>query len=211
MSGPYAIKQGASVFQPTAIPGCQLWLDGSDSSTITFSSGSNVSLWKDKSSKGIIYTSSNSPTLLSNQLNGLSVMNFVGSSSQYFYGDASSTFNQIHTHFIIYANTLNSIGQSLLGSANQFHIIQQGGSQLFQDVTGYSTGNLFQTGGVYRIVTGIVITTLDYSLNPPTGTVRFNGNTLTLVANSAGWNTLAGNPVNIYIGAGNGNYTGTIA
>lgn len=38
-------------FLPTQITGCSLWLDGADSSSasITFSSGSNISVWKDKS------------------------------------------------------------------------------------------------------------------------------------------------------------------
>jgi hypothetical protein len=36
-------------FAPISITGCQLWLDGADSSTISFSSGSNISQWRDKS------------------------------------------------------------------------------------------------------------------------------------------------------------------
>jgi len=38
-------------FIPTAIPGCQLWLDGSDTNSITLS-GSNVTQWRDKSGNG---------------------------------------------------------------------------------------------------------------------------------------------------------------
>jgi hypothetical protein len=39
-------------FTPTSITGCSLWLDGADtsSSSFTYSSGSNISVWKDKSS-----------------------------------------------------------------------------------------------------------------------------------------------------------------
>lgn len=40
------------VFDPTTIPGCALWLDGSDSSTITLSNTSNVVHWLDKSGTG---------------------------------------------------------------------------------------------------------------------------------------------------------------
>ena len=37
-----------STFSPLSIPGSQLWLDAADTSSITFSSGSNVSQWRDK-------------------------------------------------------------------------------------------------------------------------------------------------------------------
>jgi hypothetical protein len=42
----------ARPFQPVDIPGCQLWLDGADQSAMTFSSGTTVSVWKDKSGNG---------------------------------------------------------------------------------------------------------------------------------------------------------------
>lgn len=37
-------------FVPTDVPGLKLWLDASDSSTFSYSSGSNISQWRDKSS-----------------------------------------------------------------------------------------------------------------------------------------------------------------
>jgi len=43
-------------FNPTSIPGCSLWLDASDSSTIT-TSGSTVTQWNDKSGRGLSATS----------------------------------------------------------------------------------------------------------------------------------------------------------
>jgi hypothetical protein len=43
-------------FNPASIPGCQLWLDGADSSTIAFNSSSNVLAWIDKSNTGTIAT-----------------------------------------------------------------------------------------------------------------------------------------------------------
>lgn len=51
-------------FKPTDIGGCQLWLDGADVSSFTFSSGQNISIWKDKSSLANNFTSTNttSPT-----------------------------------------------------------------------------------------------------------------------------------------------------
>jgi hypothetical protein len=55
--------------KPTQIPGCALWLDGADPSSMTFSSGSNVSAWADKSGKGRNATQGtvgNQPTYVSN-------------------------------------------------------------------------------------------------------------------------------------------------
>jgi len=37
---------------PLTIPGCQLWLDAADPTSVLFSSGSNVSRWNDKSGQG---------------------------------------------------------------------------------------------------------------------------------------------------------------
>jgi len=59
MSRAFMVKQAP--FKPTDIGGCQLWLDANDitSSSMTFSLGSNLSVWKDKS------TSSNNFNLIS--------------------------------------------------------------------------------------------------------------------------------------------------
>jgi hypothetical protein len=40
---------GVTPFVPTIFSGCKLWLDGADASTLSFSSGSNISTWTDKS------------------------------------------------------------------------------------------------------------------------------------------------------------------
>ena len=79
-----ATSKSISGFDPRSIVGCALWLDGADSNSMTFSSGSNISTWVDKSSNGYTGTSSGSPTFVTNSQNGLPVVNFVASSSQYF-------------------------------------------------------------------------------------------------------------------------------
>jgi hypothetical protein len=57
VEGYLAHKWGLSlslpVISPLSIPGCQLWFDAADSSTVAFSSGSNVSSW---TNKGIVST-----------------------------------------------------------------------------------------------------------------------------------------------------------
>jgi hypothetical protein len=56
-----SLKWGLSNFYtsiPGSVPGLMLWLDGADTSTITFQSGSNVNGWKDKATLGITLSNS---------------------------------------------------------------------------------------------------------------------------------------------------------
>ena len=50
-----------SNFSPNQISGCQLWLDASTSNNFTFSSGSNISTWIDRSGNSYSATAGNSP------------------------------------------------------------------------------------------------------------------------------------------------------
>lgn len=75
------------LFTPTSITGCSLWMDAADISTFTFSSGSNISQWRDKSSNALTGTagfSGNAPTRIENAQNNLPAVAF-----------ASSSFNRI--------------------------------------------------------------------------------------------------------------------
>jgi hypothetical protein len=48
----YSLPAFSRVFGPLDIPGCSLWLDAADASTISFSSGTTISNWTDKSGNG---------------------------------------------------------------------------------------------------------------------------------------------------------------
>ena len=62
-------------FIPTSVSGCQLWLDAADSSRFTYSSGSNISIWADKSPGGNnLTTQSGTPTYTRD--GSLNVVNF---------------------------------------------------------------------------------------------------------------------------------------
>jgi hypothetical protein len=50
-----------SNFSPNQISGCHIWLDASTSNNFTFSSGSNIATWIDRSSNVFTATASNSP------------------------------------------------------------------------------------------------------------------------------------------------------
>lgn len=70
-------------FNPASIPGCQLWLDAADTSTVALNGSTNVSLWIDKSGNGNTVTqdtSANQPTYVTNVVNGNPVIRFNGTS-----------------------------------------------------------------------------------------------------------------------------------
>ena len=81
--------KNTSFFQPTAVTGCQLWLDGADTSSLVLS-GSNVTQWNDKSGNGYSMTNNaGTTTLATASLNSLTtvytpsgtntrITNFVG-------------------------------------------------------------------------------------------------------------------------------------
>jgi hypothetical protein len=71
---------------PTQISGCAFWLDATDSTSMTLS-GSNVTQWRDKSSNAYAGTAVNSPILQSNSINGLSAVQFNGSSQYVTFGN----------------------------------------------------------------------------------------------------------------------------
>lgn len=76
------IQSGRFGFDPTSISGCVLWLDANDAATFTFSSGSLVSQWDDKSGTGNHVgqsTDSLRPTLTATVLNNLPVVEFGAS------------------------------------------------------------------------------------------------------------------------------------
>ena len=71
---------GTATITPADISGLQLWLDGSDTSTITQSAGA-VSQWNDKSGNGFHFTQAtgaNQPLTAADTINGRNVIKFDG-------------------------------------------------------------------------------------------------------------------------------------
>jgi hypothetical protein len=78
-------------FTPKSLTGMRWWVDGMDTSTMTFSSGSNITQWRDKSGNAYHATGVNSPQKLSS--GGVS---FNAASSRYFTMDVPySTTNTV--------------------------------------------------------------------------------------------------------------------
>ena len=70
------IIQNPATFNPTYIAGCSIWLDGADTSSnsMTFSSGSNLSVWKDKSGSSNNFSASGTVANITD--GGYSVVSF---------------------------------------------------------------------------------------------------------------------------------------
>jgi hypothetical protein len=105
-------------FQPTDIPGCQLWLDAADTTNFSLT-GSVINTWKDKSGNAYSGTSSGSPTLVTNSQNGLACVNFVASSSQYFdFGNIIPLIGTGISVFVVGKTTFASgVAQTFIGKS----------------------------------------------------------------------------------------------
>lgn len=113
----------------TTVPvsGYSLWLDASDASTFTYSSGTRVSQWNDKSANGYHFTQSNTtyqPDRVSSQ-NGLSAVKMKVTSQIYYM--SNSSFNYASSAFTVLAVARYNLGNySALLSRNSTSGLQIG-------------------------------------------------------------------------------------
>jgi hypothetical protein len=136
---------------PLTIPGCQLWLDAADSSTITLSS-SKVTQWNDKSVNGYNFTqatSGNQPTYSTASLNTLNTITFTSANSTFLTGTASTTFmgtNSLSVYGVFKTNNNTSsssvFAKSLAGGAagRILYAVRDGGNP------GYINSGIGTTG-----------------------------------------------------------------
>jgi hypothetical protein len=100
-----------TAFSPRSIAGCALWLDGADSSSISFSSGSNVSTWNDKSGNAANATASGSGLIYTQSaINSKPAILLPGNSTYTFFTGTSisGTLNQA---IFIVTTTISGITQ----------------------------------------------------------------------------------------------------
>ena len=123
-----------SVFTPTTIANCTLWLDGSDQSSASMSlTGSNITQWNDKSGNNNNFTLG-STYVKPNTLNGLSSVYFNGST---YMSNASLSVNSSnHTGFIIALADNIATGTGLGNSANLAGIISFTNGSISSESTG---------------------------------------------------------------------------
>ncbi len=104
-------------FVPTDIAGCQLWLDASDTATITETAGA-VSSWADKSTNAYAATQgtgAQQPTTGTRSQNGLNVLDFDGGDRLDLPSGIYSISNGPNTAFVVWATDATSSNQRLLG------------------------------------------------------------------------------------------------
>ena len=186
-------------FDPRLIPGCQLWLDAADTTSISFSSGSNVSTWTDKSGNGLnatVYAGTTTYTVASG-------VTFNGSSSLQVTYPASPTLESLFV--IIRFNSVSAQGNIFSGIAS--------GQREYLMYSPYSPGTIYlgrhSTGPSGSINGGTVTTGITYMLE-----YVFNGTGNTIAFYQSGTLTSSGVPQFTYSVGGStsliGPYNGQI-
>jgi hypothetical protein len=110
---PAPTEKSISGFDPRSITGCQLWLDGKDTSSITFGTGTNVSSWRDKSGNGRDATqaTSSSQPIYDTTTNLLSFESGKALDTSLSAGPSAETI------FVVYNRTSAGGQQGLIGSS----------------------------------------------------------------------------------------------
>jgi len=130
---PKLLRPRASGFNPKSISGLSLWLDASDSSSITTSTG--VSVWADKSGNGrnATQTTGGKQPAYTNTINGRKVVSFLGVDDTMQIA-ANAAFNATSQTIIIVAKQSTGGNQSLWYKAD--------GSSANGDIMRYRTGGV---------------------------------------------------------------------
>ena len=182
-------------FSPTSISGLQLWLDASDSDTITLN-GSTVSQWDDKSGNSyncVQGTASNQPTYVTAAQNGKNVVRLDGSND--FLQNSTNTIvggSNARTVFVACKNTDNSGITYPFGLGTRANT---GGGQIFlissEIGTRVSFGNIIWSTSLYSSAGIITIQTNGTNVNQLLGWL--NGSALSVSStNGATLNTQVG-------------------
>jgi hypothetical protein len=113
-----ALSGGGVVIPTTPTSGSAIWLDASDASTFTFSSGSVVSQWNDKSGNSRNFsqgTVANQPSRTGSR-NGLSTVVFDGTNDRMQATSATTNYTSWSLFVVSYSNSSST--QRILGKRN---------------------------------------------------------------------------------------------
>lgn len=168
----WGLQTSPSTFIPTSISGCQVWLDGADQSTASMTlSGTNVSVWKDKSGNGNNFTATTAATF-SATYNALYFNSSLYSSS---YSANPST----ETVFIVARPTVTTSGGALISGYSGARAIWVGNS----GGGGNGSVGIADTGIAWLAYTsaGTVVSNTTYlvveQINAGTSYIGLNGTT----------------------------------
>lgn len=131
-------------FIPTQVSGLVLWLDASDATTITQSSG-NITQWRDKSTSALTATGVSNPQYVTNVQNGFPGISFDGSTQYFNLGNnLSMGTNQLYIFVVSKFNSTADgaiIGKSLYGGATGRYSLLRVGGTLNPLIQGSGGGN----------------------------------------------------------------------
>ena len=173
---PFGTFGGSVPFvDPTSIAGLQLWLDASDTATITSSAGL-VSQWNDKSGNtnhATQGTGANKPTTNSRTINSKNVLDFDGT-LDFFNLTTGLNSSSGQTFFIVFSNDNVTLTRPLIGSndtvagplvrtstANSFGLVRPGvavllaGSPAISNSTSYIGVANYSTSGMDLYINGV--------------------------------------------------------
>jgi len=156
---------GGGTFSPLSVTSMGLWLDASDYSSFTFSSGTNIAVWADKSGNARHATGVNSPTYTNTSayLSGSSYftmnLDFIAS-----FPDHSAFFVMTNTNYVnIYGAQSGGSGANSLHvgfSATNAYRVNHWGNDWYPNITAaYKVGQMnllnfdwINTGGLGKAV-----------------------------------------------------------
>lgn len=143
---PKLLRPRATGFNPKSISGLALWLDASDSTSYTASTG--VSEWRDKSGNARNFsqsTGNNQPAVTANAQNGKTAFTFDGSNDS-LSGPVSLSLTSTHSIFVVLRPAVRKIA-SFIAGATSTELVYGDGSSSF-------SGTKFAAFGVARAVYG---------------------------------------------------------
>jgi hypothetical protein len=106
-------------FNPASIPGCQLWLDAADTSSILVDSSSNVSLWIDKSNTGTTATPTRGATA-----NPITYVTVDGYRAIYINNNGSAVYNaSTYSQLTIQSNFQTTADYSIFAVVNLSNVV----------------------------------------------------------------------------------------
>jgi hypothetical protein len=191
------IVRNSEAFLPTEISNLTLWLDAADVTTFSFSSGSNISQWRDKSGGSNHATPVGIP-ILSNAGTLTSAVHFGGSAA--FTGNASNTGTTLTTFAVFRSTTL----ATTVGSDMRIISLAASGQNDFDSITRVIAMN-FQSGTYPNALTTYRTNFVSYTSTLASntsyfGTTLYNGTNGFVFSNGVQGTTVAGS-------SGNFNYS----
>jgi hypothetical protein len=170
---------------PTTIAGCRCWLDGNDSNSMTFASGSNIQVWQDKSGVGNNATTVSAFPQFANPgvffNNTLMSYNFFLSTSFSYFLVADMPINRATYYFSGGGPDSFGFAPAMLGDfggpgALRFYWSQTGANEYYE-ISSFVTGRFL--GEAIRVAnnhtTGWYVGNLGYSNAVGPGFQPFNG------------------------------------